>query len=366
MNAFADEPPKCYELGVRLQKLGKAGDDHLNKLLNRLGTDGVLPVAAAIAAAVLLTVPAAAQAPATKAANAPKVAAAGKGNAEVTALRKRIEQLEGQLVDLQVVIGTLESLARSGAANAAAAPRVSSMNGADSARIDALETQVQAITSQLDQISNQLRTNGPAPSVGTGRPATGPRSGVQFGEPGAKVSTFGSTTVNADTGDPIGGLIKDSGVGPVPPPVASAPLPEATVAAVNPSAAGESPKQLYEAAYGHLLRQDYGAAQAGFTAFLRKYPKDALSADALYWLGETHYVQRNYSDAAEAFDLVTAAYSKSAKAPEAQLKRAMALSQLGKRKEACNTLRQMNRKFPNARQTVKSKAAGERQRIGCS
>ena len=345
---------------MRLQYVGKAGDDLLNKLLNRLWTDGALPVVATIATAVLLTAPATGQTPANNA------AATSKGNAEVTALRKRVEQLEGQLVDLQVVIGTLESLARSGAANAAAAPRVSSMGSADSARIDALETQVQAITSQLDQISNQLRAGGSGPSFDAGGLPPAAPSGVQFGEPGAKVSTFGSTTVNADTGDPIGGLIENSGVGPVPPPVASAPLPEATVAAVNPPATGETPRQLYEAAYGNLLRQDYGAAQAGFTAFLRKYPKDALSADALYWLGETHYVQRNYSDAAEAFDLVTAAYSKSAKAPEAQLKRAMALSQLGKRKEACNTLRQMNRKFPNARQTVKSKAAGERQRIGCS
>ncbi|MEM1307877.1 MAG: hypothetical protein AAGG99_10150, partial [Pseudomonadota bacterium] len=40
-------------------------------------------------------------------------AAAQKADGEIAELRKRVEQLEGQLVDLQVVIGTLESLARS-------------------------------------------------------------------------------------------------------------------------------------------------------------------------------------------------------------------------------------------------------------
>ena len=338
----------------------------MKKLGHQFWTGIALPTASLCAAAIWATAPGVAQTPPNKPANAPKAAAAAGGNGEVAALRSRIEQLEGQLVDLQVVIGTLESLARTGAASAATAPRVSSLGGADNARIDALETQIQAITSQLDQISNQLRSNGAAPVFDNRGQAPAAPSGVQFGEPDAKFSTFGSTTVNADTGDPIGGLIENSGVGPIPPPVASAPLPEATVAAASPDATGDAPRQLYERAYGHLLRQDYGAAQAGFTAFLRKFPKDALSADALYWLGETHYVQRNYSDAAEAFDLVTVAYGKSAKAPEAQLKRAMALSQLGKRKEACGALNQINRKFPNARQTVKSKAAGERQRIGCS
>jgi tol-pal system protein YbgF len=98
---------------------------------------------------------------------------------------------------------------------------------------------------------------------------------------------------------------------------------------------------------------------------MRKHPKDSLAPDALYWLGETHYVQRNYVDAAEAFDLVSSAYSASSKAPEALLKRGLALSQLGNKDEACAAWRQVSAKYPNARPAVKQKADSERQRAGC-
>jgi tol-pal system protein YbgF len=203
--------------------------------------------------------------------------------------------------------------------------------------------------------------------------------------------------VTSDNADPIGALADaNSGVGPVGPatPSRSAPggapgfgaaspagpgaappttygsetLPPAggdQVAALDPSSTGGNPKQLYETAYGHLLQQDYGAAQAGFRDFLKNYPQDPLAPNALYWLGEAHYVQRNYADAAEAFDLVISAYGTSGKAADAQLKRGMSLAQLGKRQDACTSLRAVTSKYPNAPAHLKAKADGERQRIGC-
>ena len=220
---------------------------------------------------------------------------------------------------------------------------------------------------------------------------------------GLKQTTrFGSTTVTSDNADPTAGrdLPPASGApnngGPsrwanpggeqqpgsnfgAPPQGAySGPAPPSTYgseslpsvgggeyAAVEPGGAGASPKQLYETAYGHLLQQDYGSAQTGFRDFLKTYPKDPLAPNALYWLGESHYVQRNYADAAEAFDLVVSAYSTSGKAPDAQLKRGMALAQLGKRQDACTSLKGVTSKFPNAPPHLKAKADSERQKIGC-
>ncbi len=146
---------------------------------------------------------------------------------------------------------------------------------------------------------------------------------------------------------------------------AAAPAPTSTqTAALGP--AGASAKQLYESAYGYLLQQDYASAQAGFSDFLKTYPKDPLAPNALYWLGETHYVQRNYADAAEAFDLVISAYGSSNKAADAQLKRGMSLAQLGKKQDACTAFRELSTKFPSAPPLLKSKADGERQRAGCT
>ncbi len=263
-------------------------------------------------------------------------------------LRRRVQQLEEQIVDMQVVIGTLESLARSG--GAAPAPRVVAPvggGGADAARIDALDMQVRALTSQIEQLQSG-RGGGftPAPAY-SAAPAQPPAP-----------SSFGSTTLNAGEGDPIGGLIAQDQQAP---PRQSAAPP---VVAAAPSAAGD-PKEAYERAYGFLLQQEYGAAQAGFIDFLKVYPRDSLVPNALYWLGETHYVQRNYADAAEAFDLVTQGYGNSPKAADSMLKRGMALAALGKKQDACGVLGQMPGKYPSAPAHLKSKADSERQRIGC-
>jgi tol-pal system protein YbgF len=294
-----------------------------------------------------------------------------------------VEQLEEQLVDLQVVIGTLESLARTGASSSGGAspPRSQGLSAADGARLDSIETQVRALSLQLEQLAANARGADAGRRSELSKAQGAP--GVQFGGPEARQG--GASVAGDDEADPIGGLIQNGGLGEAPPAKTGEALPDLLASrSGSPAAGGEtaiagtgeaqgpnqgpnqSPKQLYEAAYGQLLRQDYGAAQAGFIDFLRRYPKDPLAPDALYWLGETHYVQRNYADAAEAFDLVTASYAGSAKAPEAQLKRAMSLAQVGKREEACSALRQLGTKFPNARPVVKSKADAERQRVGCT
>lgn len=290
------------------------------------------------------------------------------GGSESARLRERVDQLEGQLVDLQVVIGTLESLARTG--GTVSAPVRSEAGGGmasgDRARLDSIETQIRALTAQVEQLAAEMRQGGPQR-----RSEAGPGG---FGAGGPEVGRFGSTTVTSDNADPIGALAAPGpGAGPampvppstygaesLPPPVGGGDQ----LAAVD-AGQGGNPKQLYETAYGYLLQQDYGAAQTGFRDFLRTYPQDPLAPNALYWLGEAHYVQRAYAEAAEAFDLVVQTYGSSGKAPDAQLKRGMALAQLGKRQEACTTLRAVATKFPSAPAHLKSKADGERQRIGC-
>lgn len=345
-------------------------------------------IAAALAASGLAAAQDAQPGTGPKSGTAQRAQAAQGGDQD---LRKRVEQLEEQLVDMQVVIGTLESLARSGAS---AAPQSSASVGAfssgDSARLDGMETQIRALTAQVEQLAADVRASGqrrsdagpPAayqpPQGASSYPPPGgssypPPQSTATAPPDPSADRFGSTTVTSDTGDAIGGLI-DNGPGSVG--AAPGPRPEQTslppvggpdaMAAVAPDdAAGGDPKQLYERAYGFLLQQDYTSAQSGFSDFLKRYPKDSLAPNALYWLGETHYVQRNFADAAEAFDLVVATYGTSSKAPEAQLKRGMALAQLGKRQDACTALRQVAAKYPSAPALVKSKAESERARVGC-
>jgi tol-pal system protein YbgF len=268
-------------------------------------------------------------------------------------LRQRVEQLEEQLVDMQVLVGTLESLARGGGG----APRPGASSGAsESARIDVLETQVRAMASQLEQLSQQggrlqsgRRDDGPP--LPAREPVREPsREGAA--QPPAGPSGFGSVVVTPQGArDPSGQIISSN-----PGRVDQGALPPAI------SEAGSS-KELYETAYGYLLQQDYGAAEAAFEEFLRRYPRDQLTADAQYWLGETLFVQRRYKPAGQAFLRVVQQYRQSSKAPNSLLMLAMTLEQLGQKD--CALFTELETKHPNAPQDIKGRARVVKQRVGC-
>ncbi len=280
------------------------------------------------------------------------------------ALAKRVEQLEEQLVDLRVVIGTLESLARSGGGSSSAVG--SSFSGNDAARLQALEAQIRTLSAQVEQLSRQVGTSGGGQLAATDA-MPGMDSGLGMGGAGAPVARseyasqdfggFGSTTVTsgADPEDPIGGLLSQSG---------DTGFGFGAQTAAAPMGGGD-PKQLYEAAYGYLLQQDYGAAEAAFDDFLKRYPNDQLSGNAQYWLGETYFVRSQYKAAAAAFLKGYENYRQSAKAPDSLLKLAMSLERLGQREAACTSYRELNSQFPNAPAHVRDRAATERSRIGC-
>lgn len=272
-------------------------------------------------------------------------------------LSKRVEQLEEQLVDMQVVVGTLQSLARPGASSAPAARNSASSyyGGAESGRIDALETQIRALTAQIEQIADQVRALGAQP-----RRSDAPDAGYGQAQP-AGAPSFGSTTVTAGSDDAIGGLIEEQNVFSD----SVAALPPASPdlqAGLNQSG---NPKQLYETAYGYLMQRDYGAAQSAFEDFLSRYPNDSLAGNAQYWLGEAYFVRGKYKAAAGAFLKGYQSYSGNARAPDSLLKLALSLDRLGQKDAACSSYAELNTKFPNAPQNVKMRAKSERQRVGC-
>lgn len=263
-------------------------------------------------------------------------------------LKSRIESLEEQLVDMQVVIGTLESLAKSGGGQASSGYRSASGGGAETVRVDSLESQVRQLSSQVQQLSDQVRSLGGTPRRSEVVPP--PASGG-----------FGATTVTEGS-DQIGGLIANDA------PTAegfNTPQPVAT-GALPPASDGADPKQMYETAYGYLLQRDYGAAETAFGEFLTRFPSDSLSGNAQYWLGETHFVRGQYKAAANAFLKGYQSYAQSPKAADSLLKLAMSLDRLGQKDAACSSYSELNTRFPNAPQSVKTRAQSERQRVGCT
>ena len=122
---------------------------------------------------------------------------------------------------------------------------------------------------------------------------------------------------------------------------------------------------LYKTSYSHLLKRRFGAAEAGFTKFLKQHAKHELAGNAQYWLGETYYARGQYKKAAQAFLTGYRDYSKSPKAPDSMLKLGMSLRQLGQTQHACQTFAQIKGRFPKASADVKRLAAREHKRAGC-
>ncbi len=310
-----------------------------------------------------------------------------KKSKDTSDLEARVQQLERQILDMQVVIGTLESMARGGG---------SSSSGASSdseARIEALETQLQALTAEVRSLGGGAVSSTSVPAA----PATAATDAGDFAATTPDEVTGDGSDLTLDpnaapAGDQIGDLLTDGGnigggapataeaseVGATPPAgtdVAASDLGtldgtepaapsvgETDVAALQP---GTTPEQVYEEAYGHLLQQDFVAAEAGFKALLKQYPKSKLAGNAQYWLGETHYVRGNYKAAADAFLTGYKTFRKGQKAPDSLMKLAMSLSRLGEKDAACSAFAALENDFPKVQAQLRRRAEAERTRAGC-
>lgn len=79
-------------------------------------------------------------------------------------------------------------------------------------------------------------------------------------------------------------------------------------------------RDAYQNAFNMLKDSKYSEAADAFTKFLSTYPQSGLLDNAQYWLGEAHYVLKDYAQAQKDFQAVLDNYPNSAKLPDALLK----------------------------------------------
>lgn len=121
----------------------------------------------------------------------------------------------------------------------------------------------------------------------------------------------------------------------------------------------------YDFAFDLLKKRDYDAATIAFQAFLDRNGKDPLAGNALYWLGETRYVQKQYGEAAKIFLDGYKRFPKGSKAPDNLLKLGMSLAALNKPKDACKTFARMLSEFKKAPSRLRRAAENERKKLEC-
>src|SRR5579863_741216 len=195
------------------------------------------------------------------------------------------------------------------------------------------------------QLGASTAANEPPPPISDAAP--GPR------QPGAPLDL---STVSGPQGGAAPG-------GQLPPPPPTNPNGTGAMQATLPPS--NSPKDVYDLAYGYVLHKDYALAADTFRTFLRQYPSDRQAPEAQYWLGESLFQQQQYRDAAEAFLAVSTKYDSSTRAPEALLRLGQSLAALGEKEAACASLGEVLRKFPRASGNVKQGVEREQKRAHC-
>jgi tol-pal system protein YbgF len=113
----------------------------------------------------------------------------------------------------------------------------------------------------------------------------------------------------------------------------------------------------YQAAFDRLKDSKYDEAVKAFKQFLASFPDSQLADNAQYWLGESHYVMKDFAQAQRDFRTVLDKYPESRKLPDALLKLGYCDYELKNWKEARASLTQVVQQFSD---TTAARLASQR------
>jgi len=153
-------------------------------------------------------------------------------------------------------------------------------------------------------------------------------------------------------------------LGTLPP---GAPLPQQTDSQDGPSmqTASIDTHPQFDAALNLLAKAQYDEARAAFRSFADTHPKDDLTPQAVYWVGDIAYVQKDYPNAAHAFAEEIKRFPASPRAPESMLRLGQSLLAMNQKKEGCTFLAALPKTYPAASKTVQAQALGARKAADC-
>ncbi|RWP23869.1 tol-pal system protein YbgF [Mesorhizobium sp.] len=292
-----------------------------------------------------------------------------------TALEEQLRQMNGKIEELNFqVLQMQEQIRKQQEDNEFRFQQLE--GGSQGAQQPREQKKSDATTNTDSSVAEAPATHAPADA---GTPPAGGQSDEVIvesptGEPGAVIpgtppKTFGTITVDKN-GNVIEGNTQAhapaQNTAPVPGDQAAgtqAGKSDDTVVAALP--ATDDPEELYRNSYQFILSGDYGTAEQGFRDHIARFPKDAKTADAHYWLGESLLGQQKYRDAAETFLAASKDYPKAKKAPDMLLKLGVSLVGLNQRDVACATFGEIGKRYPNVSGALKERVKQERALAAC-
>jgi tol-pal system protein YbgF len=103
----------------------------------------------------------------------------------------------------------------------------------------------------------------------------------------------------------------------------------------------------YQAAFALLKAGRYAQAATAFQDFLERYPQGEYRPNALYWLGESYYVVRDFDKALPYFQRVLSEHDASSKSPDALLKVGFIHHEQGDLDQARQVLEKVQADYPD-------------------
>lgn len=109
-----------------------------------------------------------------------------------------------------------------------------------------------------------------------------------------------------------------------------------------------SGEEIYKNSFALLKAADYENAIIGFRKYLSEYRDGKFADNSMFWIGEAYWVTQEFEKAIGEYVQLTNTYPESQKSSHALLKIGYCYEKLGKTAEAIETLKDLQKKFPNS------------------
>ncbi len=223
-------------------------------------------------------------------------------------LKTLMEQSLDSITKLNTALGSLQKTVQDVQANSGA-------------RLDAMGTQVQGLSDNLEEVKSRLG-----------------KLNQQLADVQNTLQSL-DAKVSSPTSTPAGGALLPGGT---PAGAAAGPPPSADV--------------LYANGLRDITGGKYDLARQEFQDYLKYYPDTDLASNAQFYLGEIAFAQKQYQRAVAEYDKVLDNYPKSFKLAPARLKKALAFLELGQKASAIREFREVIRRYPGTEEERRARA----------
>ena len=112
-----------------------------------------------------------------------------------------------------------------------------------------------------------------------------------------------------------------------------------------------SPQEIYNMAYADYLKGNYALAIDGFKIYLENFSQSPFADNALYWIGECYFSQKEYEEAISRYNELILNFPLGDKVPAAYLHKGISLMELDRNEGALSVFKLMVSKYPLEEET---------------